>query len=120
MTPKKALYFPALSKPGAQTFYQGLYTGKGAFAPPVFFPDVTVVSPSTPAPVTDAVAGRTYKILLEGFMAMGSVAVELIQGTRTEGQVIATVPGEMKQGEVVEVRKKGRRKEGRGEGGAAA
>lgn len=41
---KGALFFPAITKPGANAFYQQLYTGNSRFSGPSLFPDVTVVA----------------------------------------------------------------------------
>ena len=100
---KGALFFPALTKPGAQTYYQQLYTGAGKLSAPSIFPDVTVVAASEVAPVQKAVAGQRYSIILENFSGPGDVAVELIQGTRSSGTVLTTVPGGMEKGKPVTV-----------------
>jgi hypothetical protein len=99
-----SLFFPSLSKPGAQSFYHRLYTGNSKFNPPSFFPDVTVVADNQVAPIHNAVAGRTYTVLLEGFSGPGDVVVQLVQGTRSVGQTVATVPAGFDKGQVTKVR----------------
>lgn len=101
---KGSMLFPAANKPGAQAYYQQLYTGLGKFSAPSLFPDVTVVAANQVAPVEAAVAGQQYRVLLENFTGVGDVVVQLVQGTSQAGETVATVSGGMKKGQVAEVR----------------
>lgn len=98
---KGALFFPALTNPGAQAYYQQMYTGVGKLSAPSIFPDVTVVAASEVAPIQKAEAGRRYSVILENFSGPGDVTVELIQGTRSSGTVLTTVPGGMEKNKPV-------------------
>jgi hypothetical protein len=102
ITKRGALFFPALDTPNGAAFYQNLYTGNSMDSG-AYWPDVTLVAPQEVAPVTDAYAGNTYSILLEGFSMKQDVTVQLFQGTANTGTTVATVPGSMASGDVRKV-----------------
>lgn len=100
-----ALALPSIDTPAGVAFYQnqfvlggggdgGVGSGRSLFAfgnGPVW-PSVLLLDPTSVAPVGAVRMGAAYRVVVAGFRdCPGEVAVELVQGLRADGPVLAMV-----------------------------